>query len=74
MTNSCQLFTDLLFYADVGIYQVRILVFDNYQRCPVLLNMQLPVDKKKRKIFEGTTQVQSEAAETPQDMIPTMVP
>ena len=34
-------FTDLLFYAYmyVGIHQVRTLVFDNYQRCPVPLNV-----------------------------------
>ena len=36
--------------------------------------MQLPVEKKKRKIFKGTTQVRSEAAETPRDTIPTMIP
>ena len=37
MTNWAQIFTGLLFYAHVGIRQVRILVFDNYQRCPVSL-------------------------------------
>ena len=40
MTNWVKIFTDLLFYAYVGIHQVRILVFDNYQRCPVPLNLQ----------------------------------
>ena len=30
--------TDLLFYAYVEIHQVRILRFDNYQRCQVPLN------------------------------------
>ena len=38
MTNWVQIFTDLLFYAYVGIHKVRVLVFDNYQRCPVPLN------------------------------------
>ena len=36
--------------------------------------IQLPVEKTKRKIFKGTTQVRSEAGELPQDMIPTLVP
>ena len=30
-----QMFTAVLFYAYVGIHQVRILVFDNYQTCLV---------------------------------------
>ena len=33
------MFTGLLFYAYVGVHQVRILVFDNYQRCPVSLRV-----------------------------------
>ena len=37
MTNRAQLFTDLVLYADVGIHQVRRLVFDNYQTFPVPL-------------------------------------
>ena len=37
-TDWVQIFTDLLFYAYVGIHKVRVLVFDNYQRCPVPLN------------------------------------
>ena len=37
MTNWVQIFTGLLFYAYVGIHQVRILAFDNYQMCPVPL-------------------------------------
>ena len=32
-TNWVKILTDLIFYAYVGIHQVRILVFDNYQRC-----------------------------------------
>ena len=43
------------------------IVDTNQQAC----NCQL---KKKRKIFIGTMEVWSEAAETPRDMIPTMVP
>ena len=39
----------------------------------LLSGMQLPVEKKRGK-FKGTTQVWSEAAETPREMIPTMVP
>ena len=31
------MFTGLLFYAYVGIHQVRTLVFDNYQTCTVPL-------------------------------------
>ena len=34
-TNWAQIFTGLLFYAYVEIHQVRRLVFDNYQQCPV---------------------------------------
>ena len=39
MTNWAQIATDLLFYAYVGSTksEVRILVFDNYQTCPVPL-------------------------------------
>ena len=33
-----KIFIGLVFYAHVGIHQVRILVFDNYQRCPVPLS------------------------------------
>ena len=33
--------TDLLFYTYVGIHQVRIVVFDNYQTCPVPLTWKL---------------------------------
>ena len=33
MTNLAKIFTGLLFYAYVGIHQVRRLVFDNYQTC-----------------------------------------
>ena len=33
MTNWDQIFIGLLFYAYVGIHQVGLLVFDNYQRC-----------------------------------------
>ena len=36
--------------------------------------MQLPIEKKKGEIFAGTTKVRGEAAETPQDTRPTMVP
>ena len=36
-TNWAKMFVVLLFYAYVGIHQVRKLVFDNYQRCPVPL-------------------------------------
>ena len=36
-TNWVKIFTGLLFCAYVEIYQVRQLVFDNYQRCPVYL-------------------------------------
>ena len=36
-TNWAQMFTGLLFYAYVEIHQVRRLVLDNYQRCPVPL-------------------------------------
>ena len=38
-TNWVQIFTGLLFYAYVEIHQVRRLVFDIYQQCPVSLNM-----------------------------------
>ena len=31
------IFTDVLFFACLGIHQVRILVFDNYQQCPLSL-------------------------------------
>ena len=39
MTNRAKICTYLLFYAYVGrgIHQVRMLVFDNYQTCPVPL-------------------------------------
>ena len=35
MNNWAKIFTGLLFCAYVGIHQVRILVLDYYQRCPV---------------------------------------
>ena len=35
MTNVVQIFTDLLCFAYDGIHQVRKLVFDNYQTCPM---------------------------------------
>ena len=39
MTKLAQIFADLLLYAHVGIYQVRILVFDTfYQACLVPLS------------------------------------
>ena len=42
------IFTDLLFYAFyVEIHQVRILVFDNYRRCPVSLTARLPTISQK---------------------------
>ena len=37
MQNLARIFTGLLFYAYVGIHQVRILVFDNCQICLVPL-------------------------------------
>ena len=40
-TMGSQIFTGLLFYAYVEIHQVRRLVFDNYQRCPVSLSPRL---------------------------------
>ena len=36
-TNWVKMFTDLLLCPYFGIHQVRRLVFDNYQRCPVPL-------------------------------------
>ena len=39
MAHRVKIFTDLLFYAYVGLPQVRILVFDNYQKCPVPLSL-----------------------------------
>ena len=38
MTNWAKIFTGLVFYAYVGIHQVRNMVFDNYQRCLVHFN------------------------------------
>ena len=40
---NCQVFTGLLFYAYmyVVIHQVRMLVFDNYQTCPVSLSSSI---------------------------------
>ncbi len=40
MTKWAQIFTGLLFYAYVGIHQVRILVFDNYRKhtLPLTIN------------------------------------
>ena len=38
MTNWAQMFTGLLFCAYVEIHQVKILIVDNYQTCPVPLN------------------------------------
>ena len=35
------MFTGLLFYVYVKIHRVRILVFDNYKRCPVPLRLYL---------------------------------
>ena len=46
-TNWVQIFTGLLFCAYLEIHKVRILVFDNYQRCPVSLK-QLSVIITKR--------------------------
>ena len=40
MTNRVPIFTDLLTYAYAKIHQVRTLVFDNYQRCPVPLTVE----------------------------------
>ena len=43
MTNWAKIVTDFLFYAyGIGLHQVRILVFDNYQAYPVPLN-DLPI-------------------------------
>ena len=41
MTNCAQIFTGLLFNAFVEIHQVRTLVFNNYQYCPVSLSVKL---------------------------------
>ena len=41
MANWAQIFISLLFHAYVAIHQVRILVFDNYQGCPVPLKQSL---------------------------------
>ena len=47
ITNRAQIFTGLLFNADVGIHQVRILVFDNYKRCPgVDFTIKRPPDRR----------------------------
>ena len=35
------MFTDLLFYAYHGIHQVKKLVFENYQMCPLPLNKEI---------------------------------
>ena len=40
MTNWVQIFSGLLFYTYVEIHQMRRLVFDNYQRCPVPSRMK----------------------------------
>ena len=41
MPNRAQVLTGLLFYPYVGgIHPVRILVFDNYQRCPVPVSVK----------------------------------
>ena len=37
-TNLFTILTDLLLYAYVGIHQVRVLVFDNFQKVPSALN------------------------------------
>ena len=51
VTNWVQVLTGLLFYAFVGIQQVRILVFDNYQTSPVPLS--LPILNKIHKSMSG---------------------
>ena len=57
MTNWVQIFTDFLFYEFVGIHQVRILVFDNYQMCPVPLTVtsgmwcNLHIDQRSRALW-----------------------
>ena len=43
-TNWVKSFTDLLLFAYVGIHQVKILVFDNYYRCPMPLKVTVIQD------------------------------
>ena len=43
MTNWVKSFTDLLLCVHVGIHQMRILVSDKYQMCPVLLSITYSV-------------------------------
>ena len=62
ITNYVKIFTDLLFYAYVGIHQVRIMVFDNFQTCPVPLiqknqnhvNPTLPSPRAKSVVDHST--------------------
>ena len=50
---------DLLCYAYVGIHQVRRLVFDNYQGCPVSLRWHSMTDLKGRRSILGNSVVSS---------------
>ncbi len=44
MTNCAHIFTGLIFYAYVGIHQVRILVFDSYQKNTLPFNCPSKID------------------------------
>ena len=53
MTNLAQNFTGLLFYAYVGIHQVRKLVFDNYQTCTFPLNQDKHLENIPKTLFHS---------------------
>ena len=59
-TNWAQIFTGFLFYANVEINQVRRLVFDTYQKCPLSLK-QISVAVLNNLLTRYSTNVQPSA-------------
>ena len=60
MANWLKIFTDLLLRAHCAVHQVKILVFDNYQRCPVPLK---DIHGKVLSVLEVGTASQTECKE-----------
>ena len=55
MTKWAKIFTGLFCYANVGIHQVRVLVFDKYQTCPQIFYRKITISlvlvfKRRRHI------------------------
>ena len=70
MTNWVKTSTDLLFNAYVGIHQVRILVFDNYQRCPLPLTTIQRVIFDKNKPLRKCRIISKQPAEIDSPLVP----